>query len=258
MTTPPLYYCIAHAPFAWKLPDFVTIIGSGDYVPEQGLAMSELAPDKAMSNVYYGEYAVMFQIRRMLIANKTEGMVGASHYRRFALTRQFGDLRGFNYQAHPDLVPHMRDEDFIGDGQTPIVPVSTEFPFSVMLQYAAHCEGRDLLMFFGDAIDCGVISSMEATMFLTGKEFITATTCAYIPVEWFIDIMGDLEKVMARHYRHHYVQREGYHARAMAFCCERLHALLLARRIAAYGAERVNSRHLTLLSDIGSHIRPAA
>lgn len=245
------FYCIAHAPFAWALPDFITVIGSGGYVPEQGLAMSVLAPDQAARNVYLGEYAAMFQIRRLLLESGADGFVGVCHYRRFALSHPIGQLRGFNYHAHPDLLATVLPEHFYGDGQTPIVPVSVTFPHTVMMQYAAHCEGRDLLMFFGDAIDCGVITGIEATQFLIGTEFITAPTVAYIPVSWFVEIVADLEKVMARHYRHHYIQRDGYLARSMALCCERLQALLLAKRIAAWG-KPVIARPLTLLMPNGS------
>lgn len=47
----PLYYCIAHAPVAWPLPDYLTVLGSGDYVPPQGLAMSQLlSPERARDN----------------------------------------------------------------------------------------------------------------------------------------------------------------------------------------------------------------
>ena len=244
----PLFFCIAHAPFAWKMPDFMTMIGSGDYVPESGLAMSRLlTPEHALRNRYLGEYLALFEIRRMLIANKTEGFVGFCHYRRFALTDPIGILQGFNYLAHPDMLAQVKPEHFYGDGQTPIVPISVTFAGSILQQYDANGTARDMLMFFGDAIDCGVITNLEAVNFLSGPSFITAPTVAYIPVQWFVEIVHDLELVMSRYYRHHYVERAGYTDRSMAFCCERLQAFLLSKRIAEWGADKVISRALVRL-----------
>lgn len=242
------YYCIAHAPFGWKMPDFMTMVGSGDYVPEHGLAMSKLlTPEKALANRYLGEYLALFEIRRRLIAEKATGFVGFCHYRRFALTEPIGVLNGFNYHAHPDMLARVKPEHFYGDGKTPIVPISVTFAGTVLQQYEANGVARDMLMFFGDAIDCGVITNLEAANFLSNPSFITAPTVAYIPVQWFVEIVHDLELVMSRYYRHHYAQRPGYADRSMAFCCERLQAFLLSKRIAAWGADKVISRALVRL-----------
>jgi hypothetical protein len=251
MNEKPHFYCIAHAPFSWKMPDFMTILGSGDYVPESGLAMSKLlTPEKALTNRYLGEYLAMFEIRRILIADQAEGFVGFCHYRRFALTHPVGRPVQFNYLAHPDMLKQVPPEHYMGDGKTPIVPISVKFAGTILQQYAANAIGRDILLFFGDAVDCGVITSEEAVTFLSGTEFIPAPTVAYIPVEWFVEIVHALELVMSRFYRYHYIEREGYLERSMAFSCERLQAFLLAKRIAAWGADKVISRPLTVLSDL--------
>lgn len=250
MNKKPLFYCIAHAPFNWQMPDFMTMLGSGDYVPENGLAMSKLlSPEEAARNRYLGEYLAMFEVRRQLIANKAEGFVGFCHYRRFALTEPIGVLTGFNYHAHPDMLAQVQPEHFYGDMQTPIVPIAVTFGGSVLRQYDAHAVTRDLLMFFGDAIDCGVISNQEAADFLSNPTFITAPTVSYIPVQWFVEIVHDLELVMSRYFRHHYVHRPGYADRSMAFCCERLQAFLLSKRIAAWGPDKVIARALVRLDE---------
>lgn len=251
MTATPPFYCIAHADFAWPLPDFMTVIGTGSYVPPRGLALSELCPEDAPRNSYLGEYVAMYQIRKILLETKAEGFVGLCHYRRFALPNPLGELHGFNHHTHPDSLAALKPEDFFGDQQTPIVPISVKFPGTVLQQaaYAGSHIGRDLLMYFGDAIDLGIIDQRESANFLSGIEFITAPTVAYIPVSWFVEIVHQLELVMSRFYRYHYIEREGYEARNMAFCCERLQAFLLAKKIAAWGADKVISRPLTLLND---------
>lgn len=248
MNDKPLFYCIAHAPFNWKMPDFMTMLGSGSYVPETGLAMSQLmSPEEAARNRYLGEYLALFEVRRQLIARQATGFVGFCHYRRFALTHLIGTLDGFNMHAHPDLLTQVKPEHFYGDGQTPIVPITVSWPGTLLQQYEANNVGRDLLMFFGDAIDCGVITHKEAADFLSSNAFIAAPTVSYIPVKWFIEIAHDLELVASRFFRHHYVHRPGYEDRSIAFCCERLQALMLAKRLEAWEGNKVIRRPLVLL-----------
>jgi hypothetical protein len=249
MNHPPLFYCIAHAPFGWQMPDFMTMVGSGDYVPENGLAMSKLlTPQQAQRNRYMGEYLALFEIRRLLLASKAEGFVGFCHYRRFALTHPVGALLGFNYHAPPSVLAHLQPEHFYADGQTPIVPIEVDFRCSLLQQYEVNDgSARDMLMFFGDAVDCGVLTGMEAAAFLGGRVFTPAPTVSFIPVTWFVEIMHDLERVMARFFRHHYIAHGGYKERSMAFCAERLQSFLLNQRIDAWGADKVLRRPLVQL-----------
>lgn len=256
MSDTPPFYCIAHQAPGWPLPDFMTVIGTGDYVPPRGIAMSQSFPKEAHKNRYLGEYVALYEIRRMLLASGADGFVGLCHYRRYALPNPPGEMRGFNYLAHPDLLAGLRPEDYFGDGQTPIVPLSVAFPGSVLQQAAASDIGRDLLMYFGDAIDCGIITDQEASWFLSGNRFITAPTVAFIPVEWFVEIVDALERVNSRFFRHHYIERAGHFSRTPAFCCERLQALLLAKRIAAWGKDKVIERALTLFDASGSRQPP--
>jgi hypothetical protein len=241
------FYCISHAPLSWPLPDFMTVIGTGDYRPKGGIAMSERFPKLAHQNRYLGEYVALYAIRDLLLEADAQGFVGLCHYRRFALSHPIGELRGFNYHAHPSLLATVCPEHYYHDGATPIIPATVHFQGTIIQQYAANCITRDLLTFFSDAVDCGVISDPECAAFLSQNAFITAPTVAYIPVEWFVEIVHSLEKVMSRFYRNHYIERTGYLQRSMAFCCERLQALLLAKKADAWGRDRLIAQPLTLL-----------
>ncbi|MBA5607430.1 hypothetical protein H3H36_18900 [Duganella sp. FT3S] len=241
------FYCISHAPCPWPLPEFMTVIGTGDYRPANGIAMAERFPHLAHQNRHLGEYVALYAIRQMLLESNAEGFVGLCHYRRFALSKPIGELRGFNFHAHPDLLATVLPEHYYHDGATPIIPAMVHFQGNIMQQYGANAIVRDLLKFFGDAVDCGVITDAESTAFLSQNAFITAPTVSYIPIPWFVDIVHALEKVMSRFYRNHYIEREGYLERSMAFSCERLQALLLAKKVNAWGWDKVISQPLTLL-----------
>lgn len=250
MSTPP-FYCIAHQPFEWQLPDFMTMIGTGAYVPERGIALSVSYPDLAFKNQYLGEYVALYLIRDQLRAAGGEGFVGFCHYRRFALTQPVGTLRGFNYYAAPAIMPHLQPHHFMGDGATPIIGAPFDFGRSVLVQYSSNGNGnsRDLLMFFGLAVELGVISSEEAASFLSGNVFIPAPTVAFIPAAWFIQIIDALELVAERFHRDFFIPREGYLERSLAFCCERLQALLLARLATQHGWDKVIAHPQILLAD---------
>lgn len=246
--TAPHFYCISHAPCSWPLPKFMTVFGTGDYCPEGGIAMSIHSPEQAFKNRYLGEYVALYMIRDILIEKNATGFVGLCHYRRFALTRQHGELRGFNYQLSPDTFATLKPEDFYGNGTIPIIPAVVGFRCSMLTLYSIHCVARDLLLFFGSAIDCNAISSHEASEFLSGNYFITAPTVAYMPIEWFIEIVNTLEKVMDHFFAKHYIERQGYLERSMAFCCERLQAFLLLKFVRAHGFENVISQPLSLIT----------
>ncbi len=251
MTSLPPFYCISHKDPGWPLPPFLTLVGTGGYVPERGIGMSVYAPQLAYKNMKLGEYAALFMIRRLLEEAHADGFVGVCHYRRYALVAEIGELRGFNYHAHPSELQDLPIEAFIGDGTTPIISAPINFPGTVMQQYSANAVGRDLLMFFGDAVDCGVIDSDEAINFLSGTSFITAGNVGYMPVAWFVETMRQLEGVVARFAHNHYIRREGYEERTMGLCCERLHGLLLRKKALEYGADKVITRPLTVLTETG-------
>jgi hypothetical protein len=251
MTSLPPFYCISHKDPGWPLPPFLTLVGTGGYVPERGIGMSVHAPQLAYKNMKLGEYAALFMIRRLLEEAHADGFVGVCHYRRYALVAEIGELRGFNYHAHPSELRDLPIEAFIGDGTTPIISAPINFPGTVMQQYSANAVGRDLLMFFGDAVDCGVIDSDEAINFLSGTSFITAGNVGYMPVAWFVETMRQLEGVVARFAHNHYIRREGYEERTMGLCCERLHGLLLRKKALEYGADKVITRPLTVLTETG-------
>lgn len=236
-------------PVNWRLPEFMTPIGTGEHVPERGIALSRSFPDLAHKNGVLSEYVALSAIKRLLAGTDVDSFVGFCHYRRFVLTRPVGTLSGFNYIAHPKVLEAMGPGNFIGDGRTPVIPAIVHFNIGLLQQFARTSAVRDLLLFFADAVDCGVLSNEDAANFLAGNKFIVAPTVSYIPVKWFVEIVDALELVTARFLAHHYMARDGYQSRNTAFCCERLHALLLAKRADAWGWENLISQPLVLLDE---------
>ncbi len=109
------------------------------------------------------------------------------------------------------------------------------------------------MMFFADAVDCGVIKDEDSALFLSGNKFIAAATAAYIPIPWFIDIVTKVETVVKHFCRLHRLDRPDYDQRSTGFCAERLHAMLLSQYAEAYGWDKLVSVPLTVLSGDGTY-----
>lgn len=248
----PLFFCIAHQQPEWPLPDFLTMVGSGNYVPPRGIALSERYPDLAFRNHHLGEFAALFALRRLLADEPAERMVGVCHYRRFALTVPLGELRGFNHYAHPDLLQRALPEHYCGDGHTIIVPSLVHFAGSVLRQYAAVAEARDLMMYFGAAVDAGAVNQDQAADFMSQNAFIPACTAAVIPVGWFRDIVARVELATDHFMRTAHIEREGPQQRNAGLCAERFHSMLLQQHLDQYGWDKVIVTPMTMLTDMGA------
>jgi hypothetical protein len=248
----PLFFCITHKQPAWPLPEFMTLVGNGGFVPEHGIALSQLYPDLAFMNEHLGEFSAMFALRRMLADAPPERLFGICHYRRFALTQPLGEMRGFNSYAYPEMLAQARPEHFFGDGSKIIVPSKVTFAGSVLRQYASVANSRDLLMYFGAAVDAGAITQNEAADFLSQNSFMPACTVAYLPVGWFCSMIDRVEAATKQFLSTAHVERDGYERRNAGFTAERFYSMLLQQHLDQYGWDRVIMTPMTMLIDAGA------
>ena len=250
-TTP--YYCVTHTAPPWPLPHFMTPVGTGHYVPQTGLALSRSYPDLAHENRLLGEYAALFVLRQLLADVDPQRFVGLAHYRRFLLTEPVGTLQAFSYVAHPDQLANVPHEHFVADGGTPMIPAVVDTRASVLQQYASAHVASDLLHFIAIAVEEGVLRGDDAANFLSGSHMIASPSVAYVPVGWFVDLIGAVERVARIFRQRHFVEREGYQMRSMGFCCERLHGWLLLRRALEWGIDRLIVKPVVVLSMDGQN-----
>ena len=243
----PLFFCITHKQPEWPLPSFLTVVGTGGYVPPQGIALSQHYPDLAFQNEHLGEFAALFALRRMLADAPASHLFGICHYRRFALTQPLGEMHGFNSYAHPDLLASAKPEHFFGDTTKIIVPSAVNFGGTVLRQYAAVAQARDLLTYFGAAIDAGAVDQNEAADFLSQNTFMPACTAAYLPVGWFREIIERVELATNHFMKNGHIEREGFEKRNAGFCAERFYSMLLQQHLERYGWQNVITTPMTML-----------
>jgi hypothetical protein len=256
-SAPGPYYCITHREVPWPVPSFMTMVGTGDYEPAGGVALSRAFPELAHRNGVLGEYAAMFAIRRILERDGVTGFVGTGQYRRFAVTEATGRPEGIHSIVTPEEFVELPSGAFVGDGTAPVIPGRLTFPMSLLEQHAGVHTGRDLLHYFAAAAECGVVTDREAARFLTGRTLIAMASVGYVPVPWFVQTMRLLEEVTDRFTERYYVPRQGDQERVVGWCCERLHGLLWERRIQEWLPKELVSHPVIVVAESGHYAASA-
>lgn len=227
------YFSVAYRPLEWPLPDYMEAVSTRP----AGAGVTDLSPaypQLAGRDGVIGEYATLFAVRRLLEEARERGessgsgMVGVSHYRRFAVTRPTG-TRSYLYGAvTPAEFARLPRDLFVPGGSTVVFPTPVPVAPTVLGQYSRHHHPRDLLHFMAIAIDLGVVSDARVTEWLAGQVMVPAASIGVYPEEWWVRAMTDLERVVDAFESTVAIPREGYQSRTVAFCLERLNGLLLS------------------------------
>jgi hypothetical protein len=196
--------------------------------------LSPAYPQLAGRDGVIGEYATLFALRRLLEEARDRGepsaggMVGISHYRRFAVTRPTG-TRSYVYGAvTPAEFARLPRDLFVPAGDTVLFPTPVRVGPTVLGQFAQYHHTRDLLHFMAIAIDLGVVSDAQVTEWLAGQVMVPAAAIGVFPEDWLLRTLTDLERVVDAFEGSVAIPRDGYQRRTVAFCLERLHGLLLS------------------------------
>jgi hypothetical protein len=233
------YFSVAYRPLDWPMPEMMEVVSTcpaGDGVTD----ISASAPQFAGRDPVLGEYATLFALRRLLEGEKADGrysageFVGISHYRRFAVTRATGK-RSFVYGVvTPEEFLGLPRDLFVPPPGTIVFPSPIRVNPTLVGQYGHYHPTRDLLYFMGLAVDLGVITDAQATEWLSGEVMVPAPAIGVYPLDWFIATQTALETVVDAFESTVAVAREGYQQRAIAFCLERLHGLLLSTLVSTW------------------------
>ena len=248
---------MAHEPLAWPLPDYmeaVSTVPAGADVRDLSLEV----PQFRGRGVELSEYATLFALRRVLERTwadtppPPDERIGIGHYRRYAVTRPLGSGTGeYGVIGTSEFAELGRDAFVPPPGSLllpSIMPVS-----SVLGQYAVSHVARDLLHFIGLAIDLGVVDGRLAAQVLSEGVLAVVPCTGVYPARWYVQVLADLERVVDAFESTVAVPREGYQRRAVAFCCERLHGMLLAGLVDSWPADRVVSQRAVIVSDDGTY-----
>lgn len=235
------YFSIAYRPLDWPLPEFMEAVSTapaGDGVTDLGARYPELAGRDPV----LGEYATLFAVRRLLEDARErgdgtgDGMVGISHYRRFAVTRPTG-ARSYAYGVvRPEEFAALPRDLFVPPPDTVLFPAPMKVVPTLLAHFGTYHPTRDLLFFMALAIDLGIVTDAEATSWLSQDVMVPAPAVGVYPVDWYVATMAALESVVDAFESSVGVPREGYQRRIIAFCLERLHGLVLSSLVSRWAA----------------------
>jgi hypothetical protein len=227
------YFSVAYRPLQWALPDFMEVVSTtplGDGVTD----LSPVCPQYAGRDAELGEYATLFALRRVLEEaqrqgeSSGDGMVGISHYRRFAVARPTGQPSFVYGVVTPEEFAELPRDLFVPDPPIVLFPTPIQVMPTLLGQYANYHHTRDLLHFMGIALDLGVVTNDQATDWLAGNVLVPAAAIGVYPEAWLVRTLTALESVAEAFESTVAIPREGYQKRTVAFCLERLHGLLLS------------------------------
>ncbi len=233
-----LYACITHIPLTIRFPPCVTPLYVGQAQGEGRLNLRDLAPEWEPHHPLLGGTAGTFAVKKLLQGQHPQARaVGLCQYRKFVSRRRISDVTAPSFQTM-DVVaaaalPPARFEQVMQPGPEPFL-VSRLFPMrhqGYLGQYSEVHRAQDLLRFTAEAVVLGVLGAQEAKAFLGETEFIPGgLEMGVYPADFWLPNIGAVEAVVRRCIEHHPVERDGYQARAWAFCAERLGSYLLLRQ----------------------------
>lgn len=103
---------------------------------------------------------------------------------------------------------------------------------SVLNQYASFSPVEDLLRYVAIAVELGVLSGEEVSAFMNIPQIIPGgLEFGIFPPQFLFGMLDRVHRVAERFLERDAQQREGYEARAISFCGERLGSYLLLKTI---------------------------
>jgi hypothetical protein len=247
------YFSVTHRAVSWPLRDWMTVIGGGPTRPPECRDLTQEYPETKTLNVSMSEFRQLFALRRLIEDEQFEGMVGVSHYRRFAVSDPGISAEGGDQQlVDPATFQALPDQVFLGDGQQLIVPSFVDFGKTTLVQYAQAHEARDLMYFFALAVDLGVVTGDAASLFLSQGGMIACASIGVFPGPWLVSALTALEQVSRAFEANFLIERGAYQGRTIAFCCERLMALLVQQLAIGWPDEKLSMCRPLIISEDGN------
>lgn len=235
-----VYGCLTHVPLWVDYPAWVLPIRLGTAQADDGGSnLRDLAPEWEPHHPILGGLAGTFALKNFIVAQQPSAtQVGVCQYRKFVANARLGGT----------VAPSYKVMDLIADAALSTArlaaamrPDGREFmvsrPFTLsnwrkrddyLAQYSRVHHAQDLLRFTAEAVEQGVLDKAEVHDFL-GADWIVPGGIdlgVYPAAFWLrsVTAIENITRVCVQRYPQH---REGYDARAWAFCAERLGGYLL-------------------------------
>ena len=236
------YGCLTHVALTTDFPAFVEPILLGDAQKEGGLNLRDLAPEWERHHPILGGLAGTFAMKNHVLRHHPDAKrVGICQYRKFVSNRRISRTVAPSYKAM-DLVsrrglsPGLLDEVMRPTSDwlvaRPLLLPNRRKHSDYLEQYGRVHHPQDLLRFTAEAVEQQLLDKTEAVRFL-GEELMLpgGIELGVFPADFWLRSIAAIEGVVRACVQRYDVVREGYDARAWAFCVERLGSYLVLRQL---------------------------
>lgn len=259
------YACLSHVPISVDYPDFVTPIYLGEACSLGDLNLATIAPEWVKYHPILGGTAGSFALNNHLKTNrKNQKYVGICQYRKFMSHTKLGKTAD-NYQVMDITSRESLNKDYLAGVMLPqnIGPLISQpgqflqngINYNYLYQYKDVHFIEDILRFTAQLIENNIIDKEEAYSFLHEEVFIPGgIELGIYPIDFWMDNMTKLEKVVLECISLFPKIREGYQSRAWAFCMERIGSFLILKELKK-DPDWISKYcgHLNLINDDGSN-----
>lgn len=106
-----------------------------------------------------------------------------------------------------------------------------DFGESLSESYFKTHVAEDLVTFTSAYAESGIAEAADIRLFASIRGIIPSPTLCYVSTDLFIEYMDILKKVSDNFLKNFYVERQGYQSRSTGYLLERLHSLLICKRL---------------------------
>ena len=237
-----VYGCLTHVPLTTDFPDFVEPILLGDAQKEGALNLRDLAPEWEPYHPILGGLAGTFAMKNHVVRHRPDAtQVGLCQYRKLVSNRRISRTIAPSYKAMDLVSRRGLSRSLLAEVMVPEGEWLLARPFMIsnwrkhsdyLEQYGRVHYPQDLLRFTAEAVDQQLLDRKEAVRFL-GEELMLpgGIELGVFPADFWVRSVTAIENVVRACVQRFDVVREGYDARAWAFCAERLGSYLVLRQL---------------------------
>ena len=236
------YACLTHVPLATEFPAFVEPIFLGDAQKEGALNLRDLAPEWEPYHPILGGLAGTFAMKNhVLRSHPGATQVGLCQYRKFVSNRRISRTVAPSYRSMDLVSRRGLSRGLLDEVMRPAADWLVARPLLLpnwrkhsdyLEQYGRVHQPQDLLRFAAEAVEQQLLERSEATRFLREELMLPGgIELGVFPADFWLRSVTAIENVVRACVKRYDVVRDGYDARAWAFCVERLGSYLVLREL---------------------------
>jgi len=228
--------CVGHkTPNFSPLANYLMLCPSSLNMPNE-LVISDGRFGEEIDGASFAEYSQLFGLAELIKSGEFNAeALYLFQYRKFLSPF----LGGFDSKApwvkilSPKLAIDLFPQEITFEeiSNTLIVGSIFDFGESISDNYSKAHVTEDLVTFAAACSESGELTNADIKLLASMRGIIPSPALCYITVELFLEIMKILKNVCIIFMKNYYSKREGYQSRSTGYLLERLHSLIICKKI---------------------------